>query len=480
MPRMSFRMGSVLIGIAVALAIVASAEAGTVGINYGQVADNLPSASKVVQLVKSQGFEKLKLYNADPASLRAFSGTGIKITIALPNEQLYYVARRLSRAYAWVQQNVVAYVPGTQITAIAVGNEVFVNPNNITPYLVPAMTNIHMALVKYKLDGVVKVSSPIALSALQASYPSSSGAFKNELVETTIKPMLEFLRQSGSYLMVNAYPFFAYKDNADVISLDYALFRPNAGVPDANTGLLYTNLYDAQLDAVFSAMSALGYKDLDITVSETGWPSKGDEGETGVGIDNAAAYNGNLAKHVLSNRGTPLRPNASLDTFIFALFNENKKPGPTSERNYGLFYPTEQHVYDISLTLTPGTVNQPAPASGNSSSSTPVVSQPRHHSSMGTPAAASETWCVANSKIDTSKLQAALDYACGEGAADCQQIQPGAPCYNPNTLEAHASYAFNSYYQKNSRKTGTCDFQGAAYVVTQTPKYGECKFPTGY
>lgn len=474
---MSFRTSSVLIGIVVALAIVASAGAGTVGINYGRVADNLPSASKVVQLIKSQGIDKLKLYDADPAALRAFSGTGVKITIALPNEQLFYVARRLSRAYAWVKQNVVAYVPGTQITAIAVGNEVFVNPNNITSYLVPAMTNLHRALVKYNLDGIVKISSPVALSALQSSYPASSGAFKNELVESTIKPMLDFLRQTGSYLMVNAYPFFAYKDNADVISLDYALFRPNAGVPDGNTGLLYTNLFDAQLDAVFSAMSALGYKDLDIVVSETGWPSKGDEDETGVGLDNAAAYNGNLVKHVMSNSGTPLRPKASLDTFLFALFNENKKPGPTSERNYGLFYPSEQRVYDIAL--TPSAVNNPAPTSGNSSSSTPAVST-HHHSSGTTPAGGSETWCVANSKSDTSKLQAALDYACGEGDADCQQIQPGAPCYNPNTLEAHASYAFNSYYQKNSRKIGTCDFAGAAYVVTQSPKYGDCKFPTGY
>lgn len=335
-----------------------------------------------------------------------------------------------------------------------------------------------MALVKYNLDGIIKVSSPLATSVLQNSFPPSAGLFKSDLVETTIKPMLDFLSQTGSSLMVNVYPFFAYEGDANDISLDYALFRPNAGVRDSNTGLLYTNLFDAQLDAVFSAMSALGYKDLDIVVSETGWPSKGDEGETGANLDNAAAYNGNLVKHVLSNSGTPLRPRASLDTFIFALFNENQKPGPTSERNYGLFYPTEEHVYSIAL--TPAAMNNQAPTSGNNSSSTPATSVQHHRSSVTTPVGASETWCVANSKIDTSKLQAALDYACGEGAADCKQIQPGASCYNPNTLEAHASYAFNSYYQKNSRKTGTCDFQGAAYVVTQPPSYGDCKFPTGY
>ena len=47
-------------------------------------------------------------------------------------------------------------------------------------------------------------------------------------------------------------------------------------------------------------------------------------------------------------------------------------------------------------------------------------------------------------------VPATLAYACREGAADCQQIQPGAPYYNPNTLESHASYAFNSYIIKRT------------------------------
>ncbi|KAI9184809.1 hypothetical protein LWI28_001264 [Acer negundo] len=91
-----------------------------------------------------------------------------------------------------------------------------------------------------------------------------------------------------------------------------------------------------------------------------------------------------------------------------------------------------------------------------------------------------QTWCVANGKAGDEKLQKAIDYACGEGGADCRPIQDGSTCYDPNTLEAHASYAFNSYYQKNSRKAGSCDFGGAAYVVTQSPRYGNCEFPTGY
>ncbi|XP_010252551.1 PREDICTED: glucan endo-1,3-beta-glucosidase 12-like [Nelumbo nucifera] len=456
------------------LSMLATADAGTIGINYGRVANNLPSAMKVVQLLKSQRLTRVKLYDTDPAVLKAFAGSGIDVVVALPNEQLYAAAKRRSFADTWVQKNIAAYHPDTQIHAIAVGNEVFVDPHNTTEFLVPAMRNVHAALVKYNLDSAIKVSSPIALSALQSSYPSSAGSFKTELVEPVIKPMLDFFRQTGSYLMVNAYPFFAYAANSDVISLDYALFRNNPGVVDSGNGLRYFSLFEAQIDAVFAAMSALKYDDIKMVVTETGWPSKGDENETGANEENAAAYNGNLVRRVLAGGGTPLRPQEDLDVYLFALFNENKKPGPTSERNYGLFYPNEQKVYDIPLTSEEA--RQKVPVNGGKKNQmTPV----NNGGSVST-SSSGQTWCVANGKAGEQKLQAALDYACGEGGADCHQIQPGSTCYDPNTLEAHASFAFNSYYQKMRRGMGTCDFEGAAYVVTQPPKFGNCEFPTGY
>lgn len=431
-------------------------DSGTIGINYGRIADNLPSPPQVVQLLKTQGITRVKLYDTDSTVLSAFSGSGISITVALPNEQLSPAAANTSFTDSWVQSNILPYHPNTKIEAIAVGNEVFVDPKNTTKFLVPAMKNVYASLVKYDVASSIKISSPVALSALQTSYPSSSGSFKPDLIEPVIKPMLNFLKQTGSYLMVNAYPFFAYSANTDTISLDYALFRDNSGNKDSNNGLLYKNLFDAQIDAVFAAMAALGFKDVKMVVSETGWPSKGDENEVGASADNAAAYNGNLVRRVLTGSGTPLRPDEPLNVYLFALFNENQKPGATSERNYGLFYPNEQKVYDIPLT-----VEALKGAPNMTESKSEVVAPP--------PSTAGHTWCVANEKAGEKKLQKALDYACGEGGADCRPIQPGATCYNPNTMAAHASYAFNSYYQKNSRGSGTCDFGGAAYVITHSP-----------
>ncbi|KAL6561449.1 hypothetical protein OROMI_017050 [Orobanche minor] len=442
------------------------ADGGSVGVNYGRIADNLPPASKVVQLMKLHGMERVKIYDSDPEVLKALSGSVIRVTVNLPNELLSLAARRQSFAYSWVQKNVAAFHPSTSIEAIAVGNEVFADSKNTTGFLIPAMRNIQKALEKYKLEGDVKVSSPIALSALQNSYPSSAGSFLPELIEPVIKPMLKFLRETGSPLMINVYPFFAYRSNADVISLDYALFRRNPGNVDAVSGLKYLSLFDAQIDAVFAAISALKYDDVPITVSETGWPSKGDSNEVGASIENAAAYNGNLVRRVLSGGGTPLRPQSNLTVYLFALFNENKKFGPTSERNFGLFNPDESKVYDIPLTvegLKGYEDDSPPPMKGERRVSTP----------------SGQTWCVAKKHVGERQLQAGLDYACGDGAADCHPIQPGSKCFDPNTLEAHASFAFNSYYQKNGRNSGACYFDGAGYIVSQQPKYGKCELTPG-
>ncbi|KAI3769624.1 hypothetical protein L6452_00733 [Arctium lappa] len=463
------------------LAIFTFADGGSIGVNYGRIANNLPSPSKVVNLLKSQRIHRVKVYDTDPAVLKSLSGSGIKVTVDLPNELLSAAARKQSFAYKWIQRNVAAYHPHTQIEAIAVGNEVFVDPKNTTGFLVPAMKNLHQALVKFNLHSDIKISSPVALSALQSSYPSSAGSFRPELIESVFKPMFELLRQTGSYLMVNAYPYFAYESNSDVISLDYALFRENPGVPDAGNGLRYFSLFDAQIDAVFAAMSAMKYDDIPLVVTETGWPSKGDENEIGASVENAAAYNGNLVKRILTGAGTPLRPKADLTVFLFALFNENSKNGPSSERNYGLFYPNQQKVYNVPFTAEDlkDYRDKQSPVGGDVGGGRVRVSTPTNGSRSGSGSVSGQTWCVA-SDVGKDRLQAALDYACGEGGADCRWIQPGSTCYDPNTVDAHASFAFNSYYQKTGRAAGSCYFGGAAHTVTQPPKFGKCEFPTGY
>ncbi|XP_057504190.1 glucan endo-1,3-beta-glucosidase 2-like [Actinidia eriantha] len=149
-------------------------DCGSIGANYGRLANNLLSTVRVVQLIKSQGIEQVKVYDTDPAVLKSLSGSRIKVTVDLPNELLLSAAKHQSFAYTWVQKNVAAYYPSTQIEAIAVSNEVLADPHNTTRFLVPAMKNIHEALVKYRLDSAIKVSSPIALSAQCSTKKSKS------------------------------------------------------------------------------------------------------------------------------------------------------------------------------------------------------------------------------------------------------------------------------------------------------------------
>ncbi|CBI34606.3 unnamed protein product, partial [Vitis vinifera] len=290
--------------------IVLPAVVVAVGINYGQIANNLPSPDDVVPLVRSIGASRVKLYDADPKVLRAFANTGVEFIVGLGNEYLSKM-RDPDKALAW---------------------------------------GVHAVLVNLGLDKQVSVTTAHSLAILETSYPPSAGAFRQDLIEC-ITPILNFNVKTGSPFLINAYPFFAYKANPKQVPIDF-------------------------IDAVYSALASLGFKKIPVQISETGWPSKGDEDETGATIENAKKYNGNLIKLMSQKRGTPMRPNSDLNIYVFALFNENMKPGPTSERNYGLFKPDGTPAYPLgfsgievsSNTTTPGyggnvSVTQPATSS---------------------------------------------------------------------------------------------------------------------
>lgn len=330
------------------------------GINYGQVANNLPSPDKVLTLLSSLKITKARIYDTNPQVLTAFANSGIDLVVTVPNEELGVLTDK-DQALQWVTTNIKPYFPATNITGIAVGNEIFTtNDSLLMSNLVPAMINIYNALARFGLESYIHISTANSLAVLANSYPPSAGVFRSDLVGV-MAPFLKFLAETRSPFWINAYPYFAYKGDPYRVPLDYVLFNPNSGMVDPYNKRHYDNMLYAQVDAVIVAITRMGYGDLEVSVSETGWPSKGDPDELGATIQNAEVYNKNLLRRQLVNEATPLRPTQRLEVYIFALFNENEKPGPTSERNYGLFKPDGTMAYNIGL-------------NGRSSSSTATAS----------------------------------------------------------------------------------------------------------
>ncbi|OIT30100.1 PREDICTED: glucan endo-1,3-beta-glucosidase 11-like [Nicotiana attenuata] len=372
---------------AVVILVILSPVIGTsIGVNYGQIADNLPPPEKVVPLVKSMGATRLKLYDADPRVLKAFANTNVEFIVSIGNEYLADM-NDPAKAQAWVKTNVQAFLPATKITCIAVGNEVLTfNDTSLSNNLLPAMESVYTALVSLHLDQQVSVSTAHSLAILETSYPPSAGAFRRDLVDC-ITQVLDFHCKTGSPFQINAYPYFAYKANPKQVPLDYVLFQPNPGNVDPVTNLHYDNMLYAQIDAVHSALASIGYKNVCVQISETGWPSKGDGDEVGATPDNARKYNCNLIKLVSQKKGTPLRPNTNLNIYVFALFNENLKPGPTSERNYGLFKPDGSPSYPLGFAginaVGTNSSSSSSPATGTGSSTSTSSSTPAWRSPDG-------------------------------------------------------------------------------------------------
>ncbi|XP_074562816.1 glucan endo-1,3-beta-glucosidase 14-like isoform X1 [Curcuma longa] len=320
----------------------------SVGINYGQIANDLPTPTAVARLIQTINISRIKLYDANHDILTAFQRSGVDFIIAIGNENVVDMMD-FTKAQAWLKQNVQPYINQTRITCITVGNEVLTgNDTVLKSSLLPAMQSVYQALVALGLDRLVNVSTAHSVAILGNSFPPSSGLFSQDLAEY-IQPLLNFHAEINSPFLINAYPFFAYKANPQSVSLEYVLFETNPGVTDPNTNLTYDNMLYAQIDSVYAAVRAMGHTDIDVAISETGWPSKGDSDEIGATLQNAATYNRNLMSRIAMNQGTPMKPTVPINVYVFALFNENLKTGPASERNYGLFYPNATPVYDISL-----------------------------------------------------------------------------------------------------------------------------------
>ena len=186
----------------------------------------------------------------------------------------------------------------------------------------------------------------------------------------------------------------------------------------------------------------------------------------------------NLVKGTLKQRNPTMR---KLSFVIPTL------PTPTPEISPAQDFPIAEGplpplVGPISFPPNPSST----PHLGMAPTPSPNPAHPRHHlppcnpwaapPPTAEPGAEEKMWCVAKPSVPAETLQEAIDYACGEGGAECDEIQPNGNCYYPDSLVAHASFAFNSYWQKTKRHGGTCSFGGTAMLINSDPSNGVLVF----
>ncbi|KAJ7956599.1 putative Glucan endo-1,3-beta-glucosidase [Quillaja saponaria] len=427
----------------------------SIGLNWGTMTTHQLPPEKVVQMLTDNGFDRLKLFEADERILGALTGTDIEVMLAIPNYMLKEMSEDPDYAASWVDANVTSYCynGGVNIKYVAVGNEPFLKAYNGT-YLqstLPALRNVQQALDHAGLGSQVKCTVPFNADIYYSpdSNPvPSAGDFRPELRDPAIE-IIQFLYTNNAPFVVNIYPFLSLYNNA-YFPVDYAFFD-GTNKPLKDGGSLYTNVFDANLDTLIWALDKSGYPDMKVLVGEVGWPTDGDKNAN---IQNAKRFNQGLLQHALSGNGTPARK-GKIDIYLFSLIDENAKsiaPG-SFERHWGLFEYDGKPKYELDLA-----------GRQENTGLTPVEGVEYMN----------KRWCVLDPDAIGPDIPDSIDYACS--LSDCTALGYGSSCNNLS-VQGNASYAFNMYYQVYNQRSWDCDFSGLAMITEEDPSVGDCQFP---
>ncbi|KAI3724935.1 hypothetical protein L1987_64703 [Smallanthus sonchifolius] len=422
------------------------------GFNWGTRASHPLSPNIVVKLMKDNGFNKVKLFEAEPWVLDALRNSGIQVMLGIPNDFLAPLASGVSIAENWVTKNVSAYVSrGVDIRYVAVGNEPFLTTykDMFTNATLPAVQNIQAALIKAGLGRQVKVTVPLNADVYQSdSSVPSEGNFRPDIHDLMIS-IVKFLSDNGAPLTINIYPFLSlYADPH--FPIDFAFFAgTNAPVVDGSVS--YTNVFDANYDTLVWALEKNGFSSMPIIVGEIGWPTDGD---VNANIQYARKFNQGLFNRIIQGQGTPKRKTPP-DVYLFGLIDEDTKsiqPG-NFERHWGVFNYDGTVKYKLDL----GSNRTLVPAKG-------VRYLPRQ-------------WCVLapDASENDPNLVDSINYACTY--ADCTSLGYGSTCGGLDA-RSNASYAFNKYFQMSNQQKGSCNFNNLSVITRIEPTTGKanCKY----
>ncbi|CAA2993517.1 glucan endo-1,3-beta-glucosidase 3-like [Olea europaea var. sylvestris] len=379
-----------------------------------------------------ESVEFLTLHDSNREVLKDFPRNGLPMAVQVESQYLKNVSKSVLMAETWVRAHVLSHYPATNITSIVIGHDLLCKNDKETKLVLPAIKNIHYSLTRWGLQNDIKVSSIFSSDCLDFK----SETYRVDLAENHIKPLLNILQEINSPYLVNPPSnLYTLSDETTSILKSHSKSMRNLGIYLNKMYVIISSQRNGKPTS--RKLSFIDYSSLMGSIpampkQESPFPAPTDFSEP----DFAA--------------GSPLPPLVG-----------NVSPPPFTP-------PLAPSLPPMFNPSTPpfGPHLPPCNPSGDAGSAAAPVATGVQNG----------LWCVAKPSVPPETLQEALDYACGEGAADCEAIRPHGHCYFPDTAVAHASYAFNSYWQKNKKIGGSCGFGGTAMLINTDPSYNHCRF----
>ncbi|XP_038900662.1 glucan endo-1,3-beta-glucosidase 1 isoform X2 [Benincasa hispida] len=345
----------------------------------------------------------------------AISGSDLPVAVSVTDAELPEVSSSVLMAESWLRTFVLAHYPSTKITTIVVGNSSLCSTKNQdTNTLQFVLLSLKNLFYSLTRWGL---ENQIKVSTL---FPKDCFHSQEESIQNMVKLVIEFIQSTNSTLTL--------KLTENVISL-----------------------HETE-NFISTHMNKFGFLKL---------------------------HKVNLITSVTNQRNPISRKLSSfMELNEYEPFFTSEPPLPSDLATPPL--PPESQIASPphwSFAAAPESPPFVVPASPPMGFSLPPCN-PDQNAGAPFPQTGSvqKQWCVAKPSVPTEILQQAMDYACGDGGADCREISAEGSCFHPDTLVAHASYAFNSYWQKNKRNGGTCSFGGTAMIISSDPSFHHCRF----
>ncbi|CAA7034623.1 unnamed protein product [Microthlaspi erraticum] len=368
----------------------------------------------------SQESTPIEALNLHSKLLQLPQTTDLDLAVSVgDNKTIAKISSSIIKAETWLKTHVLSRYPSTKITTIVIFSPASCqNTQPSSDLVLSCLKNLYHSLTRWGLEKNIKVSSGFSHQCL-----------RNTESPEMFKPVLVFLKSINSTFTINPpLNFLSSPEN----HLDLLHSVENFGSLSFNK----VNFLSPEPEEATTTMTRRNLRSLinysrKITISFPTLPSPSPENPP-----------------IHSSVGFSPPPQFAPE--------QSQSQSPISSPS---LFPPESPLPSPSLSLPP-CLPPPTP-------SPPPVKKKDVEG----------LWCVAKPSVAAETLQQSLDFACGQGGANCDEIKPPhGICFYPDTVMAHASYAFNSYWQKTKRNGGTCSFGGTAMLITTDPSYQHCRF----